>query len=119
MYHVEVSFEVDPCLEVLCLTVPFTKFKGKISSLMQNNISDVNFLVLGDVLLFFTWPPDSAVSTNYEVVLFQPWPGNAVILGSVYNITSYLNLPHHSTVYWIVYLDPQCTDPPPHPPSIE
>ena len=43
------------------------------------------------LLLLFSWPPACTVWPNYEVVLLQPWSGTAPSLGSVSNITSYIN----------------------------
>ena len=36
-------------------------------------------------LLLFLWPPFHEVHTNYEVVMFQPWTGIPLDLGSVAN----------------------------------
>ena len=44
------------------------------------------------LLLLFFWSPAHAVWPNYEVVLFQPWSGTDPSLGSVANITSYINV---------------------------
>ena len=44
----EATPEFYPSLEVLRLAVIFTNDKGKLSSIMYNDISDVNPLVLGD-----------------------------------------------------------------------
>ena len=36
-------------------------------------------------LLLFSWPPVDEVCTNYEVVMFLPWAGTPMELGSVAN----------------------------------
>ena len=62
------------------------------------------------LLLLFSWPPGRVVWPDYEVVMFQPRSGTATSLGSVANVTSYLSLIHHSTVLWILTLQPPCPD---------
>ena len=61
----------------------------------------------------YSWPPDRAVWPNDEVVLFQPWSGPALSLGSATNFKSYLSLPTVSTIFWIFPRRPPCPYSPP------
>ena len=71
--------------------------------------------------MLFGPPLVCAVWLNYEVVVFQPWSGNSLNLGSIANVTSKLNPALMlSTVLWIFHFhSPSVSLFPPHPPHVD
>ena len=75
-----------------------------ISNQLIKSCDTLIYFCLGffSLLLLFVKSLVCAVWPNYEVVMFQPWSGNAQNLCSIANVVSKINpAPLFSTVFWI------------------